>query len=93
MAPDATDDVVWEEPPEIPAYQQRWGRVRGFVAVLEANPGKWARYGKDFNRSYLSYLRRAYPHVEWQQQQEDKRGLYTVWARYNDKEGSDAATD
>ena len=73
-------DIVWEDPPP-PAVTGPKSMSKEFVAALEANPGRWARWGTEFTTSAgVVRLRREYPHIEWVTRKVD--GKVHAYARF-----------
>lgn len=72
--------IVWEEPPPQPRSDR--GAVREFVDALKANPGKWAKYPRDFSNPSTAYQnQRRYPGSDWSSRS-NSDGTYTYYARW-----------
>lgn len=74
-------DIVWEDPPPQAASGPK-SRSAAFVAELEKNPGRWAKWGGEFtHQAAASRLKKKYPHIEWTSRTID--GKVHIYACFN----------
>jgi hypothetical protein len=72
-------DIIWEDPPPAGRRGPK-SKAELFVAELEKNPGKWARYGEFKGGTSLARYRKLYPHIEWTSRRID--GLTVIFASF-----------